>query len=65
MPVIFAVGQVANLADPTFDLAGFSVTLNVKATWTWDFDDGAPETFTKPGGALSQPGRHAHLPDVR
>src|SRR4051794_37805837 len=51
VPVVFAAGQVARLADPTFDLAGFSVRLNVKASWTWNFDDGTPETFTKPGGA--------------
>ena len=51
VPVVFAAGQVGDLADPTFDLAGFSVTLDVKATWTWSFDDGKPETFTKPGGA--------------
>ena len=62
VPVVFAAGQVGDLADPTFDLAGFSVTLNVKATWTWDFDDGKPETFTKPGGAYPNARRHAHLP---
>lgn len=51
LPVIFAAGQAGDLDHPTFDLAGFSVTLDVTATWTWDFDDGKPEKFTKPGGA--------------
>jgi hypothetical protein len=51
VPVVFAAGQAGDLDHPSFDLAGFRVTLDVKATWTWDFDDGAPQTFTKPGGA--------------
>jgi len=51
VPVVFAAGQAGTLAHPTFDLAGFSVSLDVSATWTWDFDDGRPQRFTKPGGA--------------
>jgi hypothetical protein len=51
VPVVFAAGQVGDLDHPTFDLDGFVVTLDVSAKWTWDFDDGKPQKFTKPGGA--------------
>ena len=50
LPTLFATNTPAAQAfDET--LLGVQVTLNVDASWTWDFGDGATLTSTDPGGA--------------
>ena len=50
LPTLFATNTPA---AQTFDetLLGVQVTLNVDASWTWDFGDGTTLTSTDPGGA--------------
>jgi hypothetical protein len=49
LPTLFATNTpVAQLFNET--LLGVQVTLNVDASWTWDFGDGTTLTSTDPGG---------------
>lgn len=50
LPAVFATHQPRSLGTRRFDLVGFGVTLNGRATWTWDFGDGAVATLDDPGG---------------
>ena len=50
LPTLFATNTpVAQQFNET--LLGVQVTLNVDASWTWDFGDGTTLTSTDPGGA--------------
>jgi len=50
LPTLFATNTpVAQVFNET--LLGVQVTLNVDASWTWDFGDGTTLTSTDPGGA--------------
>lgn len=50
LPTLFSTNTpLAQVFDET--LLGVQVTLNVDASWTWDFGDGTTLTSTDPGGA--------------
>ncbi len=50
LPTLFSTNTpVAEVFNET--LLGVQVTLNVDASWTWDFGDGTTLTSTDPGGA--------------
>ena len=50
LPTLFSTNTpVAQVFNET--LLGVQVTLNVDASWTWDFGDGTTLTSTDPGGA--------------
>ncbi len=51
LPTLFASGQPEHLGERTFDLVGFQIVLQGKATWDWDFGDGASVSTQEPGGA--------------
>lgn len=51
LPALFASGQPARLATRTFDLVGFVVVLDARASWRWQFGDGATLETDQPGGA--------------
>jgi hypothetical protein len=50
LPAIFDSGQPAHLGDREFDLVGFHVVLQGRATWLWRFGDGSEVTTSEPGG---------------
>jgi hypothetical protein len=50
LPTLFAT-NTPQLQTFNETLLGVQVTLNVNASWTWDFGDGATLTTTDPGGA--------------
>lgn len=65
---VFASGQPRSLGERDFNLVGFAVTLQGRATWTWDFGDGGVFNTQEPGGAwpntdvshtFTRPGRYA------
>ena len=41
IPVLFAAGQPETIGRPAFALGGFRVELEARASWRWDFGDGA------------------------
>lgn len=51
LPAIFASGQPERMSTRRFDLVGFAVVLDARATWRWRFGDGAEVTTQLPGGA--------------
>lgn len=51
LPAVFAAGQPRSLGERRFSLVGFDVVLNGRATWSWDFGDGATLASDEPGGA--------------
>jgi hypothetical protein len=51
LPALFAAGQPARLDTRTFTLVGFTVVLDARATWRWDFGDGTTVVTEEPGGA--------------
>ncbi len=51
LPAVFASGQPARLGERRFQLVGFDIVLDGRATWTWDFGDGHAFTTDEPGGA--------------
>ena len=66
LPAIFSSGQPARLDTRRFDLVGFGIVLDARASWHWDFGDGAAADTDDPGGAwpdrgvshtYTQPGR--------
>ncbi|MEO8329679.1 MAG: PKD domain-containing protein [Candidatus Nanopelagicales bacterium] len=50
LPAIFDSGQPRSLGRREFDLVGFSIALQGRASWVWTFGDGASITTTEPGG---------------
>jgi len=50
LPALFATNTPAEQVF-TETLLGIPVTLDVQASWTWDFGDGTTLTTTDPGGA--------------
>jgi hypothetical protein len=50
LPAIFDSGQPATLGQREFDLVGFHVVLQGRATWLWGFGDGSEVTTSEPGG---------------
>lgn len=51
LPAVFATNQPRTLGERTFTLVGFTIVLDGRATWTWDFGDGSSTTTDDPGGA--------------
>jgi hypothetical protein len=51
LPAVFTSGQPRSLGQRRFDLVGFSVVLEGRASWSWDFGDGALLTTDDPGGS--------------
>ena len=51
LPAVFGAGQPARLGERRFTLVGFDITLNGRASWTWQFGDGESLTTEDPGGA--------------
>ena len=50
LPAVFDSGQPSQLGRREFNLVGFEVVLQGRATWTWDFGDGEQLTTEQPGG---------------
>ena len=51
LPAVFDAGQSPTLGERRFDLVGFEIVLNGRATWTWRFGDGESLSTQDPGGA--------------
>ncbi|MEO8106903.1 MAG: PKD domain-containing protein [Actinomycetes bacterium] len=51
LPAVFATGQPRTLGERAFTLIGFEIVLDGRATWAWDFGDGAALASDDPGGA--------------
>jgi hypothetical protein len=67
LPTLFSAGQPRLLDTRRFDLVGFHVVLDARATWRWDFGDGERLATDQPGGpwpdrsvshTYAQPGLH-------
>jgi hypothetical protein len=50
LPAVFGAGQPARLGERSFELVGFQIVLDGRATWTWTFGDGEAMTTEEPGG---------------
>lgn len=50
LPTLFASGQPERLDTRTFDLVGFRIVLDARATWAWRFGDGEELVTAQPGG---------------
>ena len=50
LPTLFASGQPARLDARRFELVGFAVVLEGRATWVWSFGDGEELVTREPGG---------------
>ena len=50
LPTLFASGQPERLSTRRFDLVGFAVELDARATWAWQFGDGQELVTHAPGG---------------
>lgn len=68
LPTLFASGQPERLDTRSFDLVGFAVVLDARASWAWRFGDGAELVTGQPGGGYPdqsvahvypRPGRYA------
>lgn len=68
LPTLFASGQPERLDTRSFDLVGFAIELDARATWAWRFGDGGTLVTTVPGGGYpnrsvaheyQRPGRYA------
>ncbi|HVQ87380.1 MAG TPA: PKD domain-containing protein [Actinomycetes bacterium] len=51
LPAIFDSGQPRMLGARQFDLVGFAIELQGRATWVWSFGDGISMTTDEPGGS--------------
>ncbi len=51
LPAVFASGQPRSLGRRQFVLVGFSVVLEGRASWSWDFGDAALLATDDPGGS--------------
>lgn len=67
LPTLFATGQQRRLDTRSFELVGFAVVLDARATWAWQFGDGQDLVTGQPGGGFPdrsvahvyrQPGRY-------
>jgi hypothetical protein len=50
LPTLFASGQPARLDTRRFELVGFAVVLDARASWRWQFGDGGALVTDQPGG---------------
>lgn len=50
LPAVFATNQPRGLGERTFSLVGFTIVMDGRATWTWDFGDGTTFVSDEPGG---------------
>lgn len=50
LPAVFATGQPATLGERRFNVVGFEIVLNGRASWAWQFGDGGTLTTDQPGG---------------
>lgn len=50
LPAVFAANQDPRLGQRAFELVGFSIVLQGRATWTWTFGDGSVMSTDEPGG---------------
>lgn len=50
LPAVFAANQSRGLGERSFTLVGFSVVMDGRASWAWDFGDGTTVVTDQPGG---------------
>ena len=51
LPTLFASGQPERIDTRSFDLVGFAIVLDARATWHWQFGDGTDLVTDQSGGA--------------